>query len=67
MAGRREGGWGEESRRVQWERVVHALCKRDGCPEQLAEMEEGWKGMVSFVRGLRGRPMQGGGKPGTGL
>ncbi len=60
LAGRREGGWGEETRRAQWERVVHALCKRGGCAEQLAQGEEEWADLVNYARSLRGRPMEGG-------
>ncbi len=60
LAGKGEGGWGDETRRMQWERVAHALGKRDGCPEQLAAAEDRWKGMIDFARGLRGRPRQGG-------
>ncbi len=63
LAGRRGGGWGAETRWMQWERIVHALGKRDGCVEKLAEEDEGeWAGMASFVHSLRGRPMQGGGE-----
>ncbi len=49
---------GEETRRVQWERITFAFCKRGGCPEQLAEMDGKWADMIAFVNGLRGRPRQ---------
>ncbi len=44
LAGKSGGGWGDEPRRVQWERIVHALCKRDGCVEQLAKLDVEWGG-----------------------
>ncbi len=48
---------------MQWERIAHALCKRGGCVELLADEErEEWAGMAEFVRGLRGRPMHGAGE-----
>ncbi len=62
LEGRGGGGWGAETRETQWERIVYALGKRDGCVEKIVEEEgEGWAGMVNYVRSLRGRPRQGGG------
>ncbi len=60
LAGKRRAGWGEDNRRMQWERIVFALVKRDGCTTTLAETDEEWAPMLTFLDGLRGRPMQGG-------
>ncbi len=60
LAGRRGGGWGTETRELQWERVVHSLGKRGGCVERLVEDGKEWEGLVDYVQSLRGRPLQGG-------
>ncbi len=61
LAGRSGGGWGSETRREQWERIVHAMGKRDGCVEKLVEEDkEEWGGLEYFIRSLVGRPRRGG-------
>ncbi len=59
LTGRNGGGWGDNTRRCQWEKVVFALGKTDGCTRKLAELDEEWRGLVELVESLQGRPRQG--------
>ncbi len=59
LAGRRRSGWGEDSRCKQWERVVFALCKTDGCTRKLVELDAAWTPLLDFLETLRGRPREG--------
>ncbi len=57
--GSRRGAQQEESRRVQWERIVHSMSKRGGCVEKLVGSEGGWEAMAEQVKRLQGCPMEG--------
>ncbi len=58
LAARRGEGWGEDSRHRQWERVVSALGKENGCTRKLADLDETWAPLLAFTTSLRGRPQQ---------
>ncbi len=58
LTGRRGAGWGDETRRCQWERLVFSLGKTDGCTRKLAELDDVWREFLELIESLQGRPQQ---------
>ncbi len=58
LTGRSGAGWGDETRRCQWEKLVFSLGKTDGCARRLAELDGEWREFVGLIESLQGRPRQ---------